>query len=259
MGVAELRLAATGSRLTVAELPGEARQTGVRFAAPVRVRTVIALSVDTGTRCKHTGEPGERRAHLQERVSAAPTSVAGGSVFAGGGAVLTARASEVGLADARPVATDALRALEQDTGPAHASSQHTLTSHDLPSADLSVSGAGVLVSTRTGTAVWTVEAPTAGWSLDTEELGLALAADGGCGGRGGHGGGGVCLPSLWRYTEGSSLWPEPPEPVCRWTACRHSPAWTSPEQQRHPALQSEPLVPAGTWKSVLTVWTPEGH
>lgn len=56
VGVTELSLNATGCRPAITEPTGETRQTGVWFTATVWVWTVITLSVDTGTGCKHTGE-----------------------------------------------------------------------------------------------------------------------------------------------------------------------------------------------------------
>lgn len=66
MSVTELDLDTTGRRLAITKQAGEARRTGVRFTATIRVRTVVTLPVNTGTRCKHTREP-----HLRVRPTAA--------------------------------------------------------------------------------------------------------------------------------------------------------------------------------------------
>ena len=56
MGVAELSLSAAGLRPSIAEPTSETHQTRVHFTSTVGVRTVIALAVDAGTGCGHTGE-----------------------------------------------------------------------------------------------------------------------------------------------------------------------------------------------------------
>lgn len=57
MSVTELNLDATRCRLALTKGAGEARRAGVRFTAPVGLRAVVTLAVNTGARCKHTGEP----------------------------------------------------------------------------------------------------------------------------------------------------------------------------------------------------------
>ena len=104
------------------------------------------------------------------RRGAAPTSVAGGSVFAGRGAELAAGTLEGRPARARPVALDAVRALKGDTASCDGRRQRAPPRSRGAGAHLAVPGAGRLVSAGTGTAVWTVEAPTAGRGLDTEGL-----------------------------------------------------------------------------------------
>lgn len=56
VGVTELNPSATGRRLVITEWTSETCQAGVWFTATVWVRTVVTLTVDTGTGCGHTRE-----------------------------------------------------------------------------------------------------------------------------------------------------------------------------------------------------------
>lgn len=99
--------------------------------------------------------------------TAAPTFVTVWSIFVGGRAVLTARTSEARVADTGPIPTDPFRTLKQITPVSQDLFPNTLTlkSNVVRCSDLSMSRAGILMSSWTGTAVWTVEALTTCWSL----------------------------------------------------------------------------------------------